>query len=254
MEVIRLTLHVLAACLLLQAFIVLADRVTHDRLHGNLITAIPALGLQAFALWKGWRAHVPVRGLSRWLAILLWVAPFLFVAGNFCGHPISPSIRIEVWIAIGLLCLLVGLSEELLFRGYFFALLRHVNPAICLLVVSLIFGIFHYRLGTQGLVFAGIIGLSFGLARLAGMPLLLLMLLHALIDLPVLLPQTAGVPGEKVMINLLAFKINTHSGLLLFLFALVYTIVLTAVFIVHQHPIFQRVGRWAWKRLPRRSG
>jgi membrane protease YdiL (CAAX protease family) len=250
-EIIRRVLEVLGACLLLLVFLEVANRVTDDRLYGSVITVVPALGLQAIAHWKGWRASLPVPGFSR-LRLLSLAAPLLFVVGNFCGHPISASISLEVWIAVVLLCLVVGFGEELFFRGFLFALLRDARPTVCLLVTSLIFGLFHFGQGMRGIVYGGIIGLSFGLARLAGMPLTLLMLVHALINLPVQLPQVVGLPTDKIVINALAFKINTHSRFLLFVFALVYSIVITAVFITSYHSILQRARVWAGERLRRR--
>lgn len=246
-EIVSLTLQVLGACLLLLALVLAARRVTHDLLYRCLITTVPIVCLQVIAYGKGWVASVPVLGSSR-LRFLYLAGPFLIMAGNFCGHPISATTSREVWIAVVLVCMLVGFSEELMFRGFLFALLRDVSPTACLLVTSVIFGVFHFGQGMQGMMVAGIVGLSFGLARLAGMPLALLMTLHALIDLPTSLPQAAGLPTEKVVIHVLALKIHTQPRMVLIVFALAYSIFFAAVFMGRYHSVWQRVRGWMGDR------
>ena len=110
---------------------------------------------------------------------------------NFLPH--------EIWLRVLLFYLLVGAGEEVFFRGFLFALMRDVLPTVSLLVTSLTFGLLHFQDGIQNVVFAGIVGLGYGLARQAGMSLVLLVLLHWLINVPGHLPHDGY--SEIVAVN-----------------------------------------------------
>lgn len=67
------------------------------------------------------------------------------------------------WVDLTFGLLLVGIFEELVFRGYLAALVRRYtqNPAIVLLASAVVFGSIHWSLGLHAVIVTGIIGLVF---------------------------------------------------------------------------------------------
>ena len=91
------------------------------------------------------------------------------------------------WVLVGLTA---GICEEALFRGFLLHYL-HTSPwqlslTLALLVSSLIFGFQHLYQGAQGVIVSAILGALFGLLFLLSGSLLLPMLLHAALDLRLL--------------------------------------------------------------------
>jgi len=84
-----------------------------------------------------------------------------------------------------------GICEEVIFRGFLLHYL-HVQPftlniGVSVLLAALIFGLAHLYQGLQGIIITTIMGIFFGLLFMATGNLLLPIILHAFIDLRVLL-------------------------------------------------------------------
>jgi membrane protease YdiL (CAAX protease family) len=102
------------------------------------------------------------------------------------------------WIFVSLTA---GICEEILYRGflihYFFAAPFHAPLAVALIVSSVIFGAVHLYQGIAGVISTAILGLIFSAIFLTTGTLVVPMILHALIDLRILLilrpnPQLAA--------------------------------------------------------------
>jgi len=100
-----------------------------------------------------------------------------------------PATRTERqwWV---LVCITAGFCEETLFRGFMLHYL-HVFPwtlnlTLALLISSVIFGFHHLYQGAGGVAGTAIVGFLFGLLFLLTGTLLLPIILHALIDLRML--------------------------------------------------------------------
>lgn len=101
--------------------------------------------------------------------------------------PLTSEERIW-WIFVSLTA---GICEETLYRGflihYFFAVPFHVGLLLALITSSVIFGAAHLYQGLAGVISTAVLGLIFSAIFLTTGTLLVPMILHALIDLRVLL-------------------------------------------------------------------
>jgi membrane protease YdiL (CAAX protease family) len=101
--------------------------------------------------------------------------------------PLTAAERIW-WIFVSLTA---GITEEILYRGflihYFFAAPFHAALAVAVIVSCVIFGAGHLYQGIAGVISAAILGLIFSAIFLMTGNLLVPMVLHALIDLRILL-------------------------------------------------------------------
>lgn len=116
---------------------------------------------------------------------ILWVLPFLAILVAFI-IVFSPFPRFELnsFFYIIVLCLSIGLSEEIIFRGILFRIFQKTKFPIYLLVSAILFGLLHTSQGLIGVISATMGGLIFGLARISGFPLFLLIICHAIVDIP----------------------------------------------------------------------
>jgi uncharacterized protein len=83
-----------------------------------------------------------------------------------------------------------GICEEVIFRGFLLSVARQelkLGLLVALLLSSVLFGVNHLYQGTAGVLQSTLIGFLLGLVAILTGGLLLPMLLHALIDLQVLL-------------------------------------------------------------------
>ena len=100
-----------------------------------------------------------------------------------------PATRVERrwWVLVGLTA---GVCEEALFRGFLLHYLHtspwQLNLTLALLVSALIFGQQHLYQGAKGVIASAVLGALFGLLFLLSGSLLLPMLLHAALDLRLL--------------------------------------------------------------------
>ena len=151
-----------------------------------LVEAITALG--PVVLWVGYRRRwqmpevMPVAVAMR--RSLLWLGPILVVLANVYGMHLSKWPDMATVSSVAGYCVLIGVAEELTFRGVMHAAFRALAPAWYVVISSALFGVLHYSQGLEGIGVTFIVGLAFGLARVAGMPLVALILCHALIDMP----------------------------------------------------------------------
>jgi uncharacterized protein len=101
-----------------------------------------------------------------------------------------PSTRTERhwWVFV---CITAGVCEETLFRGFLLHYLhffsRNLNLTLALLISSIIFGLNHLFAGSRGVVETAITGFLFGLLFLLTGNLLFPIVLHALVDLRILM-------------------------------------------------------------------
>jgi uncharacterized protein len=99
-----------------------------------------------------------------------------------------------------------GISEELAFRGflfyYFSIYLPHINVVEKVFLAGLIFGLGHLYQGWKGIVGTGILGLVFGGLYVITGSLLLPMVLHAMVDLRVLLIFPPDTTDEEPVAEL----------------------------------------------------
>jgi len=98
-----------------------------------------------------------------------------------------------------------GIFEEVIFRGFLLQFARlelGLGLLLALLLVSVVFGWNHLYQGTSGIVKSGVTGLAMGIVAVLSGGLLLPMLLHAAIDVQILLmyrpeeSETSGAGGE----------------------------------------------------------
>ena len=159
--------------------------------------AAPNLGLVAPRSWV-WNisALVIVLGVLVWSSLRLRPRAGKIRERERIGALLPDSPRERWWF--GAVSLGAGVSEELLFRGfllYYFTLyVPHTNTAARVLLASLSFGLAHLYQGGQGVVGTAILGLVLaGLYLMTG-SLLLPILIHAALDLRVLLIFRANAP------------------------------------------------------------
>ncbi len=111
-----------------------------------------------------------------------------------------PATHRERWLYAGV-ALTAGICEELVFRGFLFHYLQGWGLTTWLVVVlaGALFGIGHIYQGLAGAVQAGALGMAFGVLYALSGSILPGMVLHALIDLRVLVlwkPEARAEPVE----------------------------------------------------------
>ena len=101
-----------------------------------------------------------------------------------------PTTRMQRWWWV-LVCLSAGIGEEWVFRGFVLHLLTETWPELAgwavLLVAAAVFGMAHAYQGWRGVLATAVVGLLLSVLYLGTGNLLLPMVVHALIDLHVLL-------------------------------------------------------------------
>ncbi len=146
------------------------------------------------SIYGGSRAVYLRRGFPTFLMLAVpWLIPAtkFFAAVNVS----MPSILITpVTFAALLTALAIGVSEEVLFRGILFRAFQGKSMTLYVFVASITFGLLHYTNGYQYVIGATIVGSLYCLARLAGTPLVLLIVCHAAHNFPDLLSHTPQPP------------------------------------------------------------
>jgi len=109
--------------------------------------------------------------------------------------PVTPKEK-RVW---ALTAIVVGITEELLFRGFLFYLFGALFPGLPLIgllaIVSLLFGAGHLYQGLATAVQPTVIGLLFGFFYIAFGTILPCIILHAMQDLGAMYAVNEGVPA-----------------------------------------------------------
>lgn len=160
------------------------------------------LGLVAVAFFLGWLLGINPMETVRWtFAAFFWgvlgTLPMLLLFGLTYRHPFGPLLRIKQllidylgpplaacrWYELILLSILVGFSEELLFRGLFQSWLSGWGQTAGLVGSNILFGLAHAVTPAYSLL-AGGMGLYLGLfMQTAGEGNLLVpMIIHGLYD------------------------------------------------------------------------
>ncbi|HWR22462.1 MAG TPA: type II CAAX endopeptidase family protein [Feifaniaceae bacterium] len=104
------------------------------------------------------------------VTISLVLLPLLFGAAP--GDVLGAKMRTPLLLCYSVIkaMLVVGLGEELLFRGYFYGRLLEItgSPAWALVISSVFFGLWHYPIGRNFLqvLVTAFLGFLYGLARL----------------------------------------------------------------------------------------
>ena len=100
--------------------------------------------------------------------------------------------------AFAALCVTAGICEEILFRGFLMFYLQEVFPGLgiagAVVVSSAVFGLAHLYQGLAGVLTTGALGVGMAMLYAAGGSLVVPIVLHALLDLRILLihrPQEA---------------------------------------------------------------
>lgn len=137
----------------------------------------------AAGIWL-WRrlAAGPLFDFGGWPWALLALAALLGLEQAVVDHVLGPKLPWPQTLAEGLrLIVLIGLVEELWFRGLWFAFFRD-RPWLALGLGSLLFGLFHLPHGGFVVALTAGVGLVFAAARARGASILALGTAHGLLD------------------------------------------------------------------------
>jgi Type II CAAX prenyl endopeptidase Rce1-like len=142
------------------------------------------------------QTYLPTAPRVFYLLISICIAfnllPFFFLQS---APTDTSSIAYLLYFSASTFC--IGAAEELSFRHLAYQNLMRVSAAVYLLVNSLSFAALHaISGGLQGALIAWLGGVSLDLARLGGMRLSWLIILHALVDLSSALPRLLWPTAE----------------------------------------------------------
>ena len=154
----------------------------------NAITAVPAVVLFSI-LWKARNTKNRVFQTAIPKGLLI-ISPLLVLLVPCFGRSVSDLTVSPEFLSAIVACLLCAVGEEFMFRGYLHGLCERWNLALALIIPSVLFGICHYQSGLPQVFTTSVMGFSFGLARIGGLSLFTLTLIHGAINLPAILPYT----------------------------------------------------------------
>ena len=149
------------------------------------VETIPVLLCLALVL----RYTPPAQAMS-----LHWALRTLFLAAPFVGitlSDVSLEASPDVWI-LGIAAweaTMIGVSEELIFRFSLQRLWAKFGHVFFIAASSLLFGALHLEDGLAVAVVSCLLGLTFALARVAGMPIIVLILVHGFYDYPAMIER-----------------------------------------------------------------
>ena len=157
-----------------------------------LLESIPAFAsLTVFIIYTAiYGSALPAARHRGLFPILILMSPWLFAAMNVWGKLIPSNIATPAALTALLTAFAIGVSEELLFRGILFRAFQGRSMVLYVLINSIVFGLFHYQQGIEGVLVTAIVGSSYSLARVAGAPLILLIVCHTMTNFPNLFPHT----------------------------------------------------------------
>lgn len=192
-----------------------------------LLTDVSEAGLLVFTLISlrklGWFGRIGLNGPSKWKDLrVLWL-PTLFTVFFLLGSMSETTEASGRLIASVLLSvMIVGLSEELAFRGIVLQSLLPAGVQRAVIVSSVVFGLFHFnnlvQAGGAGTVdsvsvqvlFAALFGIGFASFRLRTRTIWPVVVFHALSDVPALFLQMST--GATSSLNPLTVAIELLLG------------------------------------------
>ena len=149
--------------------------------YGEALGAIPVLICAVFVLRLPPPATITIRW--GWRLLLLGLPLLLLALADFRFPEFSAS-QAAVWMVVVVQALGIGVSEELTFRFSLHRLWSHFGALFYVLASSTVFAVLHFPLGLQVSIISGVIGAVFAASRMAGMPLVPLIIFHAFLDIP----------------------------------------------------------------------
>ena len=149
--------------------------------YGEALGAVPVLICAVFVL----RLPPPATITTKWAwrLLLLGLPLVLLFLADF-RFPEFTASQAGVWLVVIVQALGIGVSEELTFRFGLHRLWSHFGALFYVLASATVFGILHFPLGLQVSVISGVIGAVFAASRMAGMPVVPLIIFHAFLDIP----------------------------------------------------------------------
>lgn len=105
----------------------------------------------------------------------------------------GPSVELAPYFA---LAVTAGICEEFLYRGFAMAALNQagIGSSAVVAISSALFGLAHTYQGRSGVVGTTLMGVVFGVARVASQSLLPVVVWHSVVDL------VAGIAGPKYLL------------------------------------------------------
>jgi membrane protease YdiL (CAAX protease family) len=115
------------------------------------------------------------------------------------AHRILPVNSVEL-LPYCVLAVTAGVCEEFLYRGFAMGALSHVGfPAWAVVILTaVLFGLAHAYQGRSGILGTFVMGIFFGVVRLAYDTLIPVVIMHAIVDL------VAGIAGPRYLLSRLA--------------------------------------------------
>ena len=150
-----------------------------DNPYRESVETIPVLICLLFILRLPTPSHRP-GVFSKIPRVVLLLAPFTIVP--LMAVPSYPGAVILLTAVIDAIA--IGVSEEVTFRFSLHRIWSQYGDAFFLVASALIFGVMHFPGGMGSILVSTVLGLLFGLSRIGRMPIFVLILFHALIDLP----------------------------------------------------------------------
>ena len=155
------------------------------------VETIPVLICSVFVLRLPARPQLRIQWV--WRALFL-LSPFLLLSVADLDFPLAIFDRATVFAIIVVESIAIGVSEELTFRFSLHRLWSQYSATFFVVGSALIFGILHIPNGTEVAIISTIIGMMFGLARIAGMPIAALIVMHGFVDAPGIIRDVGIAP------------------------------------------------------------
>ena len=111
----------------------------------------------------------------------LWLIPWISCVSMFVWGPVfiwPEDWGLSYYSYIAAECLMLAVTEELVFRGALFRVFQGTRFPIYVLFSAFLFGLVHYSAGITDHLQTGIIGLGYAVARTSGCPLYILIMCH----------------------------------------------------------------------------
>lgn len=138
-------------------------------------------GIGVWLLW--YRKELDVFSLKGWpVALSIFLGLLLSELICAAAYPRAGVLSLAGAWTLFYCVVLIGFTEELWWRGIWFAMFRG-RPLLCIVAGSLLFGLAHYQLhGLRSVFMASLVGLVFAVARYRGVSIGALALAHGIND------------------------------------------------------------------------